>query len=178
MKVDLNIKFKFTEKTRMCDIKDAIATYPQIVDAALAQYQNYFEDFDFFSISILQFCKLLFENDIAVIFPRVADSKITFFEYLKIINTLKISLKKVEDFIKNTEIKLTSIENFCSSGQLQYSSEEAILITLKDFYNLHSLEEAQKLTLYEYLIARKYNYNKNIYEKNQQRYYKNQELAK
>ena len=178
MKVDLNIKFKFTEKTRMCDIKDIISMYPNVIDASLEKYQNYFENFDFFSITILQFCKLLFQDDVASIFPQFNDSKITFFEYLKIINTLKISLKKVEEFIKNTEIKLTSIENFCSSGQIQYSSEEAILITLKDFYNLHSLEEAQKLTVYEYIVARKYNYNKNIYEKNQQRYYKNQESYK
>lgn len=46
-----------------------------------------------------------------------------------------------------------------TAAAIEPTTEEAVLLTMKDFYGLHSLAEAQAMTVGEYMIARKRLYN-------------------
>lgn len=62
-------------------------------------------------------------------------------------------------YLKRTTPPQTAEQKRLRNGLLEVTAEEAVLLTCKDFYGLHGLEEAQRLTVYEYMIARKAVYN-------------------
>lgn len=72
---------------------------------------------------------------------------------------LKEKLAELAVTLEATVPPDTPEQRRAASGLLDYSFEEAVLLTCQEFYGLHSLEDAQRLTMYEYLISRKKIYN-------------------
>lgn len=77
-------------------------------------------------------------------------------EYFRRRSWLAASVKSFADFLAATVPPRLPGD---MSPALEPTTEEAILLTCKNFYGLHSLAEAQALTVAEYMIARKEAYN-------------------
>lgn len=91
-------------------------------------------------------------------------NEITVFEYYWILG-FKDFIEEFIKILKNFEIKETPEEN--QAGKFCYEStfQESILIFTRNYFNLPSFEAVGELSLGEYLIARKDNYNKIMFEK-------------
>ena len=83
-------------------------------------------------------------------------------EMAEALNGLRASIARLQNFMEKTTPPVTSSQRGMMAGVLEASAEEAVLLTCKDFYALHGLEDAQKLTVYEYMIARKAIYNERM----------------
>lgn len=94
--------------------------------------------------------------------PSTLSRDVTVREWGEMVNGLRNSLEGFANFMKRTTPPMTAAQKKLMGGVLETTSEEAVLLTCKDFYNLHTLEEAQKLSVYEYMIARKAIYNERI----------------
>lgn len=88
-------------------------------------------------------------------------------EWCAILNTLSDGLKAFTAFMEGTVPPQTLNQKRLGKGMMQGNTEEAVLWTLKNCYTLHGLEDAQKLTIYEYKIARKSQYNDAVVAYNQ-----------
>lgn len=63
------------------------------------------------------------------------------------------------EFMRRTTPPMSPRAREASGGLLELTMEEGVLVSLTQFYGLHSLEDAQKLTIAEYMIMRKTQYN-------------------
>lgn len=83
-------------------------------------------------------------------------------EWVALTNTLAVNLEEFGQFLDDTKPKTTPQAQKLMSGTLPSGIEEAILWTLRESYTLQNLEDAQKLTIYEYKLARKEKYNESV----------------
>lgn len=79
--------------------------------------------------------------------------------FARALNSLRAGLETFVKFMERTTPPETVMQKRLQRGTLPANIEEAVLWTLKNTYTLHGLEDAQKLTVYEYMIARKEAYN-------------------
>ena len=120
--------------------------------------------FDFFALSCGDLC-LLMDNR----FPESWSEKykdITVKDWCKLVNSVKDGINGFAAFLEKTTPPTTQEQRMAQSGLMNTTAEEMILLTMKDFYNLHGLEEAQKMTIYEFYVARKAIYNQRRMEYN------------
>lgn len=75
------------------------------------------------------------------------------------LNSLRDGLLEFITFLEATEPPMTLRQEQFRRGMMEGNIEEAVLWTLKECFTLHSFEDAQKLTVYEYKTARKNAYN-------------------
>lgn len=80
---------------------------------------------------------------------------------------LRDGLAKFVKFMEDTTPPVTVEQKRMTKGVLSGNIEESVLMTLKSCFSLHGLEDAQKLTVYEYMVARKEVYNEAIVNYNQ-----------
>ena len=73
--------------------------------------------------------------------------------------------------LKKFEIAPTAKETQYMRGTIPMSFSESLLIFAQNFFNLKSFKEAEKITLGEIIIAKKADYNRNIYQHNQIKQY-------
>jgi hypothetical protein len=92
---------------------------------------------------------------------------VTVKEWCGILNTLSDGLKAFTKFMEETQPPQTPSQKKLGKGMKPGNMEEAVLWTLKNCYTLHGLEDAQKLTIYEYKIARKSQFNDAVVAYNQ-----------
>jgi hypothetical protein len=88
-------------------------------------------------------------------------------EWVEVFNTLKDGLADFTAFMEATAAPVTAEQTKMARGTLKGNIEEAVLWTLKNSYTLHGLEDAHNLTIYEYKIARKNEYNEAVVAYNQ-----------
>lgn len=88
-------------------------------------------------------------------------------EWCAVMNDLEAGMADFVKFMERTTPPTTPQQLKIERGMLDANIEEAILWTLRGNYSLHGLEDAQKLTIYEYKIARKHAYNEAIAAYNQ-----------
>ena len=131
--------------------------YPAAMDAVCNSDKVGVKDTPVEAMSVKDLCELL---DGRV--PSSLSRDVTVREWGEMVNGLRRSLEGFANFMKRTTPPMTAAQKRVMGGMLETTSEEAILLTCKDFYNLHTLEEAQKLSVYEYMIARKAIYNERI----------------
>lgn len=79
--------------------------------------------------------------------------------YASMVLALRQGMGQFIKFLENTVPPETIEGKKMTKGVLSANIEEAVLMTLRKAYTLQSLEAAQKLTVYEYEIARKEVYN-------------------
>lgn len=76
-------------------------------------------------------------------------------------------LERFAKFMEETTPPVTVEQKRMAKGVLSGNIEESVLMTLKSCFSLHGLEDAQKLTVYEYMVARKEVYNEAVVNYNQ-----------
>lgn len=82
-------------------------------------------------------------------------------------------LRGFADFVKdftNTCTRLTipqtPEEEQAESGCVKLQPQEAVLLFLQDFYGLHYMREAEQMTIFDYILARKGAYNRRLTQRN------------
>lgn len=80
---------------------------------------------------------------------------------------VKEGLDRFMKFMEETTPPITVEQKKMTKGVLSGNIEESVLMTLKSCFSLHGLEDAQKLTVYEYMVARKEVYNEAVVNYNQ-----------
>lgn len=108
-------------------------------------------------LSVLDLCQV-FEHGYPL---RLADG-VTIKEFVEMCTSVELALKDFAAFLESTIPPTTPEQRAAAVGTLDTSLEEAVLLTCKEFYGLHNLEDAQKLTVYEYMIARKSIFNERL----------------
>lgn len=87
-------------------------------------------------------------------------------QYFQLVNAIRESVKAFGAFLERTNPPQTQTQRQAASGLLEITIEENVLLLLKSFYGLHSLEDAQRMSVYEYMIARRAEYNRQRAEYN------------
>lgn len=83
-------------------------------------------------------------------------------DYCTMVVSLKEGLENFTKFMDKTQPPVTIEQQRMTSGIIKGNLEEAVLWTLKTAFTLSGLEAAQKLTVYEYAVARKNIYNEAV----------------
>ena len=128
--------------------------YPDRLGELAVRFTEKDESVDFFQWTVGDLCEI-YDHGI----PKSRTEGLTVAEFMALRNTVADKMKDLSTFLENTVPPSTESQRKAQSGTLDMSVEEAILLTCRNFYDLHSLEDAQKLTIYEYMIARKSVYN-------------------
>lgn len=159
---------KFDGKTKYRKMQRYLIVFPEILDKAKEQIKETVPrgTFDFFGMTVSEFLQLQEK-----ILPKKIDNllrkrRTTFFDYVKISNTFEQGMKAFEQIIIDTTIQETADEEAARSGLVEVTTEESMLTFICDYFKLSSMEQAQKLTLYEYITARKITFNNAKYQKN------------
>ena len=171
----MNIKLSISvnEKTSLRKFSRAAAAFPELWEKLQKNEQRTVKGFDFYAMSIENFCKIILNNDIAAAFPEINSKRMKVLRFVRIQNTIRNQIRDFQNFLDKTNIPYTAEIRACNMNTIEYTAEEGILITLKEFYGLDNLEKAQKMTVYEYCIARKCNYNQYVFNRNQEKRLKN-----
>lgn len=162
------MKIIFDKKTRLRKMQSMIICFPEIIEKAKKEITDTLPHyvFDFFSITISEFLRLQ-ENKMPDKAQRfLSRRKTTFHDYIKLLNTFEQGAKAFEQILIDTTIQAEPDEESARNGLLDITTEEAMLTFLLDYYKLQSMEQAQQMTLYEYITARKIAYNNAKFQKN------------
>jgi hypothetical protein len=158
----------FDRKTKLRKMQSMIICFPEIIEKAKNEIKDTLPHyvFDFFSISVADFLRLQ-ENIMPEKVQKFLSKRTTtFYDYIKLVNTFEQGAKAFEQILVDTTIQAEADEESARAGLLEITTEEAMLTFLLDFYKLQSLEQAQKMTLYEYITARKISFNNSKFQKN------------
>lgn len=128
---------------------------------AMAQLQEAIPErdksFNIEAMTVKGLCEAIYGNIPTEIKERCNSMKVQ--EATMLLNSLSDGIQTFVKFMEDTEFPMTTKQRNLLSGTKKPELEEAFLLTLKDSFTLHSYEDAQKLTVYEYMSARKNAYN-------------------
>ena len=162
------MKIIIDKTTRLRKIQPKMIIFPEIIEKAKEQITDVINSsiFDFFGMSIYDFLRLQ-ENVVPENVSKfLSKRKTTFFNYIRIINAFDQGSKTFEQMVSDTIIQADADEEAARSGLLNLTTEEAMLTALKEFYPYKTLEELQKVTLYEYVTSRRIAFNNAKFQKN------------
>lgn len=147
---------------------EPVAPFFKAYPSALAQVRRHVTDVD----TSLNFEALKVKSVIEMVaggMPAELDGKQgeTIRQRCMTLNALDEGMQTFTQFLEATAPPMTIRQRKMLGGTKDANMEEAILWTLRDSYALHGLEEAQNLTVYEYMIARKNKYNEAVVAYNQ-----------
>jgi len=162
------MKVKFDRKTKYREMQRYLIVFPEVLEKAKEQIKDIVSrgTFDFFGMTVEEFLQLQEK-----ILPKKIDNllkkrRATFFDYVKISNTFESGMMAFEQILIDTTIQETADEEAARAGLVEVTTEEAMLTFICEYFKLSSMEQAQKLTLYEYITARKITFNNVKYQKN------------
>jgi len=101
-------------------------------------------------------------------FPNIENydkENLTVFDYFKIKNANDFIIEFTKD-LKIYELSKTVEENNANSNLPDFTLIEVMLCFTQNYFKLQNFGEAEKITLLEYLLARKNDYTQKLYEKN------------
>ena len=162
------MKIIFDSKTPLRKMQSKMIIFPEIIEKAKAEIKDVIPHyiFDFFGMSIAEFLQLQ-ENIIPEkVSKYLSKRKTTFFDYIRIVNAFEQGAKTFEQMVSDTIIAADADEESARAGLLNLTTEEAMLTALKEFYPYKTLEELQKVTLYEYVTSRRIAFNNSKFQKN------------
>ena len=171
--MNIKLSIKINEKTTLKKFSRIAEAFPELWEKLKEKEQRTVKGFDLYAMSIENFCKMILNNDTAAAFPEFNNKRLKVLRFIRINNTIKKQIHEFQSFLDKTNIPYTAEIRACNMNTIEYTVEEGILITMKEFYNLENLEKAQKMTVYEYCIARKCNYNQYVFNRNQEKRLKN-----
>jgi hypothetical protein len=165
--IDLNEK--------LTDIQAKLMVYPEIIEQSRKQVTSILDGsiFSFFEMTVAEFLQLQENKMPQKIDAILKNPKTSFKTYLQILNTFEKGTKAFENVLEKTTIEQSMDDRIASNGLLELTPEESMLNFVKDFFNLHNFEEAQKITIYEYIIAKKIHFNSMKFQKNMTELQKN-----
>ena len=157
MKIDNKTKMKdfiyFATDERMLEIRKQLGT-----DC----------DFDFWDLTIGEF-SAIFDNKIPEpIQKRIEDDNITVFEVAKLQNGFIEFLDKFKEIEKTLEIQKDGDEVRALSSCVELTPVENMLIFCQKYFGHKDFGQSEKITLLEYIIARKAQYNEIMFQKTYQ----------
>ena len=158
----------FDKETPLRKMQPKMLIFPEIVPEAKKKITEVINPviFDYFGMTVSEFLQLQ-ENILpAKVEKFIKRRKTTFFDYIKILNSFDHGILALEKIVKDTTIQSSFDEESAKVGLIDLTTEEAMLSFLQSHYQLQSLEAAQKLTLYEYITARKVAFNQAKFQKN------------
>lgn len=159
---------KITNKTKFRKIAKLLLLFPEITEQTKSQITRILptDTFDYFGMTVKEFLQLQ-ENKMPKKIERMLKNRrLTFFKYVEILNTFEAGTKQFSAFIEKTNIEQSQDEAMASVGLLDLTAEESILEFLRGYFNLQKYEQAHEYTLYEFMIAKKNAYNRQLFEKN------------
>lgn len=158
------MQLKVTKKSKLRDFIGFINLFPTVLPEMRKQYPKKITGFDFFTLTI----KELLEAMQGKYPKRLTKGRIGYnakvIKYLELINSFYSGIEILNEKIQETTPVMDIKSTAAAAALLEYSPEEAILLSVRDFYGIHNLENCQQLTLYEYIIARKAKYNEITYQ--------------
>lgn len=125
--------------------------------------------FDFWQMTIGDFSQMT-ENGLPEELKKIVEDKdVTVYEVIEIINAAK---KFVDDFSKamaNYKIEAEGDEITAASFCPDFKPIESMLIYTRKYFGLRNFEEAEKITLLEYYLAKKDSYSEAIFQRSLQK---------
>lgn len=94
------------------------------------------------------------------------------------IKQFKTEMEQIQKLLALNEIKLSNEEKAAQKGVVFPSFEETMLCECVDYFHLHSLDEAEKIPLSNYLIMKRKNSAESLFERNLNRIYTEQSKRK
>lgn len=91
---------------------------------------------------------------------------LTVFEAVKFLNGFDEFVKDFFEALEKLNIVLSADEIQASKNLIEISATEGILLFNQMFFGLHDFGSAEKITLIEYLIARRKTYNDSLFQRN------------
>lgn len=152
MKVKRTYEIKGSDRMKRC--RWFFEEHPEAEEEALRRWgiENDNIGIAFSDLTVAELCEIL-----GGVFPgRIFGNANTVKEYYRRKFWLSESLDAFARFMEMTTPPRMPGD---TAAAIEPTTEEAVLLTMKDFYGLHSLAEAQAMTVGEYMIARKRIYN-------------------
>lgn len=138
--------------------------YPEAMDALRAEIPERATGFEFETLTVGDLLELLsgqfprtIKNDIEAMTVEAATQKIN-----AVMDGLDLFIRALQATTPPEDIEAAARRR----GTIAATIEEAILWTVRDTFALHGFEDAAKLSIYEYLAARKKIYNETIIDYN------------
>lgn len=130
----------------------------QIIQASQRCYKNYQE------LTIEEFFEIIDKNYELIEYSE--DKPMTLYQYYWLQGFASF-VDEFQKILKRFEITPTAKEMQCMQGTLPMTFSESLLVFAQNFFNLKSFGEAEKLTIGDIIIAKKADYNRNIFQRNQ-----------
>lgn len=151
---------KVDAKTRYKDFEPFVAALQDGEDKRLqdAAARHYIGEGGFWDLTIRQYIELTEgESDIK------ADLESVYGVYF--VAGLSVFLQEFVDKIEALKIEPTEKEQRAMAGCLQVSLAESMLVFTRRYFGLHNFTDAEGITLGDYYIARRDDYNAQIYQR-------------
>ena len=154
MRIDKKTKWvefaPFVNEERMVQLRDSIT------DCAI---------FDFWKLTIGEFSPLLNGELPAELQKQLENRDITVFEVIMIVNSNEKFLLEFQTVIDSYEIELEAEEKEASSFMPDFLPYENMLIFTQKYFGLNDFGSAEKISMLEYMIAKKSSYSDAIYQR-------------
>ena len=150
------ITYSISTTDKWADVEWFVNSNPQAMERLEKAVTAKDDMFDFFGITVKDLCMIIDGQRIPA---SMLPEGMTVGEYMMRRNSIVAGMEAFAAMLEKTNPPTTATQRMDETGLLDMTAEEGILLTCKNFYGLHSLEDAQKLTVYEYIIARKALYN-------------------
>jgi len=114
--------------------------------------------FDFNQLTIGQFAELLECKLPRVLHSELCNLGVTVFQVVAVRNAVDKFMKFFNNIHEQYKVPQTAAEQVASAGLLQPSIIEAMLIFTRQYFGLHDFGAAERITLLEYLLAKKHTF--------------------
>ena len=128
-----------------------------------------------FSMTIGEFIECLSDDYTMKFFSNPDDILVLAIGRLK---TFKQEIENVNKIMSLNEIKLTNEEKAAQRGVIFPSFGETILCEAVEYFNLHSLDDAEKIPLSNYLIMKRKKSAEALYQRNLNKQYEQKQKTK
>lgn len=157
------VSYSVKADERWSDVSPFFAAYPQAMAQLLSRFGSSEVDFEGMTV------KGLLESVRGDVPHELSDNMkaCSLQDWCELVNGVRDGLAKFTEFMEATTPPVSPMQKKITKGILSSNIEESVLMTLKVCYSLHGLEDAQRLTVYEYMIARKEVYNEAVVAYNQ-----------
>ena len=158
---------KFSEKTLYSEVKHIERYFTaedkeNVLKGAKMRYGDYYE------LTIEEFFALLDKNFAKIELNEKAEITLFQFYWMQYFSAFVDEFTKI---LKKFEIAPTAKELQYMQGTMPMTFSESLLIFAQNFFGLKSFKEAEKITLGEIIIAKKADYNKSVFQRNQIKQY-------
>jgi hypothetical protein len=158
------VKYSVKLSDRWEAVRFFFEAYPDAF-AELRQHVTQRDTLNFDTLTVRSLLEMVAGRTPTELIPRRDFATVA--EWCALMNALEDGMTDFVKFMERTTPPTTPQQLKIERGMLDANIEEAILWTLRGNYSLHGLEDAQKMTIYEYKIARKHAYNEAIAAYNQ-----------